>query len=304
MDTLDSLLSRLRLDCITDLHASPTLIVTSDYSGHQKGSLYEVYALLITGSQGWDTWESARLELRRTFKIGSRRISFKGLNDVRKRRMVPCFLNAADQLPGLCVALVVQRSIQILFDEKGSLDYSSPELSQYTHYDAHVFERLLRVVHFVSFFLAGLSRPDQDVLWFTDQDDIAANDQRVVELTRIWANVFGHYLQHNLRHIRCCTTQCDNGTLQIEDLASVPDLAAGSLGEMFNRYAAAGGIPDSRLIVPAPRGLSRKSAAICRWLAYGGARLNRLVYLIEEVSDSGTLRIKDLHLHAVEMDTV
>ena len=33
---------------------------------------------------------------------------------------------------------------------------------------------------------------------------------------------------------------------------SVPDLTAGALGEMFNRYTAAGGIPDSWLIVPAP----------------------------------------------------
>jgi len=75
LNTLDRLLSRARLGCVADLHASPTLIVTSDYSGHQKGSMFEVYALLITGSQGWDAWESARLELRSAFNVGRRRIS-------------------------------------------------------------------------------------------------------------------------------------------------------------------------------------------------------------------------------------
>jgi hypothetical protein len=301
MNTLDGLLACAPLDCLEDLHASPTLIVTSDYSGHQKGSVFEIYALLVTGSQSWDAWESARLELRRAFKIGRRRISFKGLNDARKRHVLPCFLNAADHLSGVCVALAVQRNIQSLFRKEGALDLNSPELSQYAHYNPSVFERLLRVVHFVSFFLAGLSRPGQDVLWFTDQDAIAANDRGVVKLTEIWANVFGHYLQHDLRHIKCGTTRCDNGTLQIEDLASVPDLAAGALGELLNRYATAGGTPGSRLVAPAPAGLSRKSTEICTWLAYGGARLNRLVFLIEQKPDGSSLRVKDLRLHAVDM---
>lgn len=301
MNVLDSLMCRVRLDCITDLRASPTLIVTSDYSGQQKGSLHEVYAFLIVGSQGWNEWESARLELRRTFRVGRRRVSFKGLTDVRKRRMLSCFLSAADKLPGLCVALVVQRSIQSLFTKKGSLDFNSPELIEFAHYNAHVFERLLRVIHFVSFFLAGLSQPGQDVLWFTDQDDIAANDERVCELTRIWANVFGHYLQHNLRHLRCGTTKCDNGTLQIEDLASIPDLVSGALGELLNRYSTAGCKLNGRLIVPAPQGLSRKSGDICKWLAYGDARLNRVVFFIEEMANTHDLCVKNLHLHTVRM---
>ena len=104
-----------------------------------------------------------------------------------------------------------------------------PDLAAYSHLRASVFERMLRVVHLVSFFTAGLSRAGQDVLWFTDVDDIAANNERIVELTNVWANVFSHYLQHDLRHVRCGTTQCDNGTLQLEDLASIPQ----SLGWCF-----------------------------------------------------------------------
>jgi hypothetical protein len=121
-----------------------------------------------------------------------------------------------------------------------------------------------------------------------------------VELTGIWANVFGHYLQHDLRHIKCGTTQCDNGSLQIEDLASVPDLAAGALAELLSRYSHGGGTPTGSVIIPAPHDLSPKSAHICMWLAYREARLNRLVYLIEEVPVTRGLRVKDLRLHTIE----
>ncbi|HUT10416.1 MAG TPA: hypothetical protein VMY42_07965 [Thermoguttaceae bacterium] len=300
MNTLDAVVSKAPLDCVRDLRASPTLVVTSDYSGQQKGSTFETYAILIIGSVGWHAWEAARVELRRSFKVGRRRISFKGLGDSCKRRVLPCFLNAADQIPGLCVVLAVNRATPSLFCEEGAMDFSSPALLPYCHYDARVFERLLRVIHFVSFFLAGLSRQGQNVLWYTDQDAIAANDERVVELTGLWAAVFQQYLQHNLRHIRCGTTRCDNGSLQIEDLASVPDLAAGAFSELLNSYAAEGGTPTSRLVVPVPQRLSPKSAHICMWLAYTRARLNRLLYVIEKVPATGGLRVKELHLHALE----
>jgi len=299
MNAMDAVVSKASLDCVGYLRASPALTVTSDYSGQQKGSIFETYAFLITGSEGWDEWETERLRLRRSFKVGRRQISFKSLSDSRKRQMLSCFLNAADQIPGLCVVLAISRAIRSLFCEEAGIDFNTPDLLPYRHYDPRVFEQLLRVIHFVSFFLAGLSRQGQDVLWFTDQDAIAANDARVIELTNIWARVLGHYLHHDLRHIKCGTTRCDDGSLQIEDLASVPDLAAGAFGELLNRYAAEGATPASRLVIPAPRKLSSKSAHICMWLAYDRARLNRLFYLIDEVPTTGGLRVKELHLHAI-----
>lgn len=272
------------------------LLVASDYSGQHKGASFETYSMLFTGTRGWDEWETTRLQLRRIYKVGNRRISFKGLSDSRKRDMLPSFLNAADQLPGLCVVLAVDRKIQSLFHKDKPIDLSSPELTSYSHYRDRIFERLLRIVHFVSFFVAGLSRQNQDVLWFTDQDAIAANDARVVELCGIWSNVLGNYLKHDLRHIKCGTTQCDDGSLQIEDLASVPDLAAGALGALLNQYAAKGIMP-SRVLIPAPSELPPKSAHICKWLAYKEASLNRLILMIDEEPKMGSLRLKLLHLH-------
>ena len=294
--TFRDLLSKVNLNCLTDLHGSPTLIVVSDYSGQQPGSLFEVYSLLMTGIQSLAEWEHMRLGLRTRFQIGLERISFKGLNDNRKRSMLPYFLNLAGHIPGIVITIAVQRSIRSLFYERGLPDLKSPELSQYAHFDAYTFERLLRIVHFVSFYVAEFSRPNQDVLWFTDQDAIAPNDGRISELTQVWAKFLGHYSQHNLGHIRFGTTKNDNGSLQIEDLASIPDLVAGALGELLNKYGMEGVLPVERLVLPTPHNLSRKSVDICSWLAKGCTNLNRLCYLIEKMTDSDSLLVKDLRL--------
>lgn len=299
MRSMDAIVSKVQLDCIRYLRESPILIVTSDYSGQHKGSNFETYAIHITGLTGWNEWEKARLQLRSFFNVGRRKISFKGLSDSRKAHILPYFLSEADQLPGLCVVIAVPRSSRSLFCEKKKIDLNLPDLAQYSHYNPHTFEKFLRIIHFVSFFLAGISREGQDVFWFTDQDDIAANDRRVVELTNTWANVFSHYLQHDLRHIKCGTTRCDDGSLQIEDLASLPDLSAGALCEMLNLYLKKGVIPKNKLIIPVPQGLSPKSMRICNWLAYNRGKLDRLLYLIDEVPGMGKLNVKQLDIHLV-----
>jgi hypothetical protein len=298
MASLDELVSRLPLGSSDALRRSDTLIVTSDYSGHHKGATHEVYSLLITGSAGWNRWERERIRIRDSTELGMRRMSFKGLNDSRKRAALVPFLDAANLLPGVCVSVLAPKSTVSLFQSKGSVDMTKPEFAPYSRFKPAVFERMLRVVHLVSFFVAGLSRSGQDVLWFTDADDIAANDARVADLTNCWATVLSNYLQHNLRHVRCGTTRCDNGTLQVEDLASIPDLAAGSLGEMLTLCKHEGVLPTEGLLVPLPGTASRKCRLIGSWLADRCSQLDRMVFVFDE-APTGGLAVKQLDLHAL-----
>lgn len=186
-----------------------------------------------------------------------------------------------------------------MFQNSNRLEINDEELQPFSHYGRVVFERLLRVVHFLSLFIAGLSRPGQNLLWFTDQDDIAANDDRVTELTGIFGNVVSHYLQHNLGHLRCGTTACDNGSLQIEDLAAIADLAAGGCVELANRYRAEDVMPTGSVIVPAPASLSMKATNLLGWTCQSNKELKRLVLLLEPVPESTAVRVKHLRLHNI-----
>lgn len=284
---------------LPDLGHCKTIIAVSDYGGYHKTSQFESYALLVACGQSWPEWEDARLKVRRTFQIGKRRIAFSKMGDTRKRRALLPFLAAADVLHGLCVTVLVDKRIGSLFLTEGRLDPSSAsQLSPGGRYAEATFERLMRAVHLVSFFIAGLSAAGQNVIWLTDEDEIAANRQRVIGLTSIFANVASHYLPHGLGQLRCGTTESDNGSLQIEDLAAVPDLVAGALAETLTACYQEVSLPDSALVRPAPRNLSGKSREILYWLSLEPSRLRRLVYVIQSQAQSTTLMLKRLRLHS------
>ncbi|HEV8329293.1 MAG TPA: hypothetical protein VGQ08_17595 [Nitrospiraceae bacterium] len=278
-----------------DLNGSHSLLCASDYSGQHKQSTFEAYSFVIAGSASWSTWEKSRLAIREQ-RLRTRQMSFKKLNDKTRLRALPSFLNAADQLDGLIAVILVDKQIGSLFGRSRQFDFTA--VPEYAAYGAQTFERLLRAAHLLSFFIAGLSRSGQDVFWFTDADDFAANEARIRMLTNIFSNVSSHYLSHQLGHFRCGTSSiCDNGTLQIEDLCAIADLAAGATTELLNRHCDEGTIPNSRVIVPASSTLSEKSAYLSGWLSRRSTKLTRLILALEAESGSASIRVKRIMLH-------
>jgi hypothetical protein len=118
-------------------------------------------------------------------------MSYKGLHDRQQRRALGPFLRATNQIPGICASLAVSKSASTLFQP--DLSPINPEITGCLSWDSKLFERAMRIVHIVSFFVAGLSQTNQDVLWFSDEDEIAANPQRHTLLTKLWANVMSNY---------------------------------------------------------------------------------------------------------------
>jgi hypothetical protein len=156
---------------------------------------------------------------------------------------------------------------------------------------------MLRVVHLVGFFIAGLSRTGQDVLWITDEDEIAANDDRLRELTKLFGNISSHYIPHNMGHFRCGTTRSDDASRQLEDLASIPDLIAGALSEVVVTLNQQGIMPSNSLFVFGPQNIKAKTAEIMNWFSTDLEPLKRLVYMIEPVENSSALSIKRMRFH-------
>ena len=127
--------------------------------------------------------------------------------------------------------------------------------------------------------MARLSAPSQNVMWFTDNDDFVANDQRVVDLTPLFAGIVSSYSEQEMGHFHFGTTRCDNGDLMIEDLASLPDLAAGALSEVPMR----GILPQSsRLLVSARCDLPPKAVRILGWLSERRKALHRITFVVDE----------------------
>jgi hypothetical protein len=276
---------------LPNIRIGQKIFIASDYSGQHDLAHYETFSFLFADLRHWRQWEERRIRVRQQYLADGRRMAFKNLGDRQRRKALVPFLTAASSIPGLSVTVLINKGIKSMFQKQGKLDMSEPELLLYRHWNGHTFERLLRAVHLVSFFLAGLSRHGQDVMWITDEDDIAANPNKLTELTQIWAGVCSHYLQHDMGHLRCGTTKCDNGSRQIEDLVSIPDLVAGALTEVLSVHRNEG-IVISKLIISPLTVLSKKTKEIMNWFSTDFEPLKRLVLAIESIEDSTALTLK------------
>jgi hypothetical protein len=214
-------------------------------------------------------------------------MSFKALNDRIKWAVLPEFLDAADTIPGLLVTFAVAKTHRSLFHRGGRLDMTEPDLAPYQHWKADAFEKVLRVVHFVSFLVAGLSREGQTVLWYTDEDDIAPNPtredrSRTRELGAIWTNVISHYLPHRIPQVVLGTEKDDEPTKSLSDSIAIPDLACGAWCEFFTRVPAGEFINGGPNIRDGLDRVSDRALTLLAWFVREGNPLRRLLCVIDE----------------------
>ncbi len=279
---------------LPDLRSASTILISSDYSGEHSGVKYQIFSFLIADIGSCQEWEKKREKLRSEFLSDNRRLSFKNLGDNQKRKALKPFLEAADNIPGLVFTIAVDSSIQSLFEGATPLDLENLDFSAFRSWKPKVLEKAFRTVHCISFLLAGLSYSGQNVMWFTDEDSIAANPDRLKQLTNLFAWIASSYLTFNLGHLRCGTTKCDDGSRRIEDFTAVPDLVAGAIGEQLQLTKD----QDTHDIFWIQRGdFSEKTSFITWWLADTTKPLKRLFYRVNSIPNSNHLNVSCFHLH-------
>lgn len=146
-------------------------------------------------------WEKARRSVRSRWLADGRGVSYKTLRDRQQEQALLPLLEAADSIPGLLLTVLVDRDIENLF-RLTEEERTEENLGIFVGWPRGSLEKLLRVVHLLSLLVAGLSRPEQNLVWITDEDEIAANESRLHELVTAFSNVASHYLPHTLGHLR------------------------------------------------------------------------------------------------------
>jgi hypothetical protein len=281
---------------LPDLSNSRTLLLGSDYSGEGGDAPYLVYSLILTSMEAWGAWERTRLQVRKEHFSDSRRMSFKKLGDGQRQRALLPILTAANSLEGLVFSLAINKRCPSLFEARPPLDLHNPQFAAYRKWKPDVLEKAFLVLHLSGLLLSGLATPGQDVLWFTDEDPIAANDQRVRELTQLFAWITSLYLTFNLGHCCCGTSRCDNGTQQVEDFLAIPDLVAGALGEQLTVRVT--DPPELSGVFWMHRGdFSEKTNRITWWFSDASQLLKRLVCVVDPTKDGSGLRMSWHHFH-------
>jgi hypothetical protein len=284
---------------LPNVRNDPTLFVASDFGGKHPHSMYETAGILCAGSNSVHSWLRRQQDLRAHLLPDARRMSYKGLNDGLKRRALPMFLEAANSLNGVLLAVLIDKRLGSLFSNTGKLAREAIDYPRLDSWPLSSLESVLRATTFVSLLLRGLSRPGQNLLWFLDQDDIAANETRLRDLVHLFQTVSGHFLPHDLGHCRIGTTACDDGSRNIEDLAALPDLAIGALADALPEMVQDGLLSSSPLTVTFSRASKPKARQIVDWFADNAAPLRRIVLLLDQSPDSDKCRVSTLRLEGL-----
>jgi hypothetical protein len=278
---------------------SSTLFVASDFMGDQKQSPHHTVSFVITTVDELRGWLDSVAHRREARAIHQRRISYAKLNDRRKASILDQFLHTANAITALSVTVLVDKRIDSLFRSEGRIVPAELAGIDFSKWRPVVFERMMRIVHLIAFFVAGVSSPGQNVIWITDEDEIAANVTRLTQLTHAFGVVISHLLQHGMGHLRVGTTgTTDAGDLQMEDFAALPDVIGGAVTEVMRAYAAAGIQLSPDIIAPAPAGLTPKAQHLLDLLFDNAARLRKVVFTVGPVEYSETVVVSEVKFHS------
>jgi len=295
-------LQKQRPAIFPDFSDDSIIFAASDYSGQHKNASYEAYSFVLTTRKRWQSWERHRLQIRSRFLL-RRRISFKSLEDKRRWEVLPVFMAAAALLDGITFTILVNKKLGSLFSPTGKLDLNHPDLARLPNWKASGIERMLRVTHMMALFIAGLSNEGQSLIWITDEDDIAANEDRLREVTTIFSEVSSSLLEHNLRHFRFGTTASDNGTMQLEDLAAIADLSAGALVDVLTDLESDSKITTPHLFLPIGHNVSRKSRAVMTWFTSYGMPMRHVIIALDPGA-MGEINLRRMVFDEISRDAV
>lgn len=220
--------------CLRSLQSDPTLLLFSDYGGSHKGARFEVLSFLVLALDGTEGFDGMRRRLRKGTLGHERRMSYKTLNDRMRMRSLQAFLDTLDQLEGLLVNFALDKRAIGRLSEEYAPDVTPEHLSKWA---SRPFRKLTQIGHLAAILIEGVRSDHQNLVWMSDEDEIAPNELKHAEATRILGHLLSHYCSGPMGHFRFGTTASDTGDRLIEDLAAAPDLAAGCIGEVLSLLA-------------------------------------------------------------------
>lgn len=253
-----------------------TLLVATDFSGNLSDS-YQFFSYLVLDQSAVLPW-SKSVRLLRASIPDRRRLSYKDLNDTIRLGVLGRFLEAADELPGVLFTIGIDRRLPSVFPAGKTKAFAEEH-----GWKSKNMERALVVMHFLSFLVAGLSRPKQNLWWLCDNDAIFSNRRMRDKVAAVFQRVFIMYLpqSHVMGWYDIKTPADDPNDLVLEDLLAIPDIAAGSALDHFNGAPVdtSAGLPR-RVALSTPR-----SDAAFTWLSRPNSRLAKFLVILSKPTE-------------------
>jgi len=212
-------------------------------------------------------------------------MSYKNLNDGQRRAALVPFLEAADRIQGLSVLMAFDKRLGELCAGARTYERMKTDGILRGVWKPRAFEQMMRTVQLVSTLLAAVGAKDQNIYWVSDMDECFANAERKHDIARMMSSFTSEYIRHSLGELGIGTTEIDEGDRLEEDLAAIPDLAAGAVCDLLNRiHQHLGSLPMLPSFVPNLKG---KSDLVSSWFFDHGGSLTKLAWVARAVPGRG-----------------
>lgn len=265
--------------------AGKHLMFGSDYSGDHRRSDYRVYGFLVADADNSLAYPQSRRAVRERYLSDGRRMSYKRLGDgVRQKALLP-FLHAADTLDGLCCVFIIHKALERISTSQRSLSIWQDLYGLRGRWGKPAFEAMARISHFFCLLLGVASKPHQHITWISDQDEIAANNDRLDDVHQFAARIAGLYMDHPLGEFAMNTTAVDTGDCAFEDFVAVPDLIAGAFADIVTIWSKQPAWPNGGDLALAPDDSPAKANAISTWFCAQSPSLRRCAILIDRFDE-------------------
>lgn len=266
----------------------PVIYVASDYGGAHNASLYETISVVYLDMEASSDWEARRRAVRKQFLGDGRRMSFKALNDRQRQEALIPFLDATNQISGIALTMAIRKTVKNFCSDKEFFLYSQRNLGLDSRMKYSAFEQMLRVVQIVSMLIGGLSKPNQNLYWISDEDALFANDLRSQAVKAVLDRWSSHYVSHPMGEVGVGTTTIDEGDRLDEDLNAISDLMSGAVAEMATAVANEfGGRIPTQVSIPLRLSVSPKADIVYDWICDNQYRLQRVVIVVDKHKTNG-----------------
>ncbi len=224
-------------------------------------------------------------EIRPRFGLGTKEIAYKDLNMGQLLRALPDCLAAADELPGFLCTVAIDKQIGSVFGTEEDTPRRLVAVLEDAGLGARkpdVAEKLLRIVHLAAYLTALLGHNGQNVFWMTDHDAICPTPAQHLHLLETFGRVLPIYQKPASQFAKIGgATPFPERSVEMNDLLSLADLAAGTLGDYLSK---------KDVLSPDEIRVKEGTDKIMLWLGKPGIGLKKSCFFLRKGPDGSIAR--------------
>jgi hypothetical protein len=286
---------------LPDFSDDKKIAVMSDFGGEHSTAHFNTYSFLFLAYNKVGPFAEQVRELREMHGVLAPYSEFvyKDLKYGPRSRALPEYLRLLDNyIHGALITVAIDKGIGTVFGatKQQAHPVMVEELvsNSLGIWDGRAAEKVHRVCHILAVFTALLTSDKQSLLWYSDKDLIneEGKNRKFSDTQMIFQRTLAMYMRHGFDVLGFGKSFDEKSHL--DDLLSVPDLAAGVIQDLLQSQQTGEDIPGGD-----------EKIALIKWIATPSKFLKKIAFQITQTDDGGiNAEIVDITLNTSDFGLI